>query len=180
VIADVTYTEPGGFVRSATETVVLKYATAGPTLQLTNDASEGSFDVLVGVSADEDPTQANQATNGARKSGVVVSFTGRSIDQPDYQAALDRCSKAAHDLWVKTHPQHVPIPGPVNPGPLHEDDLTIYHDLPGWITADQRERLRIAIIETAQLRADEPEAADALRTILLDGIGIATEPSIEG
>jgi hypothetical protein len=175
VTADVTYADPGGNVRFSTDPIVLQYTINGSSLRLTNDAGQGSFDVLVAVVADEDPAQSDQATNGARRSGIVVSFIGRSIDEPDYQAAVERCSKAAHDLWVKTHPQHVPVPGPVNPGPLHEQDLTLFHELPGWVTSQQREQVRVAIVEAAHLRADEPDAADSLRTILLNGIGLPAQ-----
>jgi hypothetical protein len=175
VTANVTYSDPGGFVRTSTDPIVLKYTASGASLSLTNDTVEGSFDVPVAVSVDEDPANSKQANNGARRSGVVVSFIGRSIVEPDYDDAVERCSKAALDFWKKTHPDHIPIPGPVNPGPIHEEDLALFHELPGWVSSDQREHMRIAIIESAQLRKDEPEAADGLRSILFGGIGLPTE-----
>jgi hypothetical protein len=171
--ADVTYPSPGGFTRTSTDIVILKYSSNGASLALTNDQVPGNFDVLVSVSVDEDPTQGAQAINGARTSGVVVSFVGLTIDESDYQAAVKRCQDAALEFWKSTHPDTEGHPGPVNPGPIHEDDLSLFHQLPGWVTSRQREAIRMAIVQTSQLRTEMPEQADGLRTILLGVHGLS-------
>jgi hypothetical protein len=172
--ADVTYPGPGGNSRTSNDAFVLEFVVAGNRLSLTNDLTEGNFDVPVSVSVDEDPAKAAQALNGARTSGLIVSYVGLTIDEPEYQSAVKRCSDAALEFWKATHPDVQQKPGPINPGPLHEQDTKILHELPGWITFAQREAVKNAIVDSAQLRAEVPEAAEAIRKIRLAALGIET------
>jgi hypothetical protein len=172
---DVTYPGPGGTTRISTDMIQLSYSVNGAKFTLTNDQVLGNFDVPITVSVDEDPTQSAQALNGARTAGVVASFVGATIDEPDYQKAVQRCRDAAREFWKLTHKAKETQPGPVNPGPIHERDLALFHHLPGWITSEQREAIRSVLVETSLIRVEAPEAADGLTAVLLDSVGLPTK-----
>ena len=169
---EVTYPGPGGRTRKSSDPVTLKFSATGDTLTLTNDQTSGNFDVAVAVTVDEDPATSAQAENGTRTTGLVVSYVGLSVDEPDYESAVKRCRDGAFEVWKQTHRKTKPKAGPVNPGPLHEGDLELLRNLPGWITAAERDEVRKAIVYSAHLRAEAPEAADALRAVLLGNLAV--------
>jgi hypothetical protein len=173
VSAAVTYPKPGGDTDDRTDTVPLQVTLNGNSITVVNDSVLGAFDMQIAVSVDEDSTTAVPAQNGARRAGVVAPFVGCSIDEPDYDDAVKRCQKAADDLWVKTHKQHVPIPGPIDPGPLRD----LEHVQHAWAMPAQRVDVRRALVTADQLESIDRRAGESLRTI---SVGVARRPALRG
>jgi hypothetical protein len=176
VEAGVTRETPNGPTYSF-ETIVLRYAQAGSRLTVTNDAVAGSFEVTVTVAADE--TEASEGLGGKRTAAVVLPFHGLELAwDPRFLSDQQLCADASQALWEKTHPQrrrgpHVPI----DPGPLHRDDVTLLASLGASVSEQRRQAAHVVLWHAQQLRAHHPREAVHLRRALLAGLGIASAPA---
>jgi hypothetical protein len=163
ITTDVTREAAGGST-TATETVDLAYRTHDSYLELSNDSVAGNMDVPVTVVV-YDQAGADRPENPVSKS-VVVSYRGSVLSIPDYANDIQRCQRAANELWKETHKayKHGPI------GPLNESDREFVASQPGWVSAEQLQRTKNALAQAEAIGSLDRDAGLALRQILLDGL----------
>jgi hypothetical protein len=172
VSVDVTRDTPTGPV-TANETFDLSYAVADKYVQLGNDSVVGNFDIVVSATSDE-PTSPAGATGGSRTAAVVVPFRGSEFTWDDgFQRDQEACRKESDALWVATHKATEEHPGPIDPGPLRQEDRAIMASLGAWVSEDAWRAARMTLAHAASIEAKEPEAAAGLRRSLLGSLGVA-------
>jgi hypothetical protein len=169
VEATVTRLDPGGTTVDD-ETVHLQVVLAGNRLRLTNT---NLLNVDLVVTAVVDETSASGALGAKRAASVTVPFHGVVLDW-DEQFAKDKaaCQSSTDRLIGIGKKEEVGRPGPLNPGPMHEDDQRYLAGVPSWASEGNWREARLALLKAHRLWPTDPDAAAALRDALLGASGL--------